>query len=124
MSDKNLVWFLNNGDCYDSLRELIFINDSQVGDTVFYGEKCYLAPTRFINAHHVQVHITTIVKHLLMEFEFDELHHSFAINVSDEAEQELSELLNSWYMKHLNQYLYTIHNTKEYVVTEADMMLW
>jgi hypothetical protein len=42
-------------------------------------------------------------------------------DVSAEAKQELNDLLKSWMEKHVTVNFYTVHDVREYVLTEEDL---
>lgn len=114
----NIVW--STGEEYyvfDSLDDLIkYDDDIKAGDIVYYGEKGFLAPESFVKTKDV----LNIIEERLYAY-FGEGADGFAELVEGGAEQELNDLLKAWASKYLVPHFYGVENTKEYIVTEADI---
>ncbi len=51
----------------------------------------------------------------------DEYADGFMDDITPEAKQELNDLLKSWMEKHVTINFYTVHDVREYTLTEADL---
>lgn len=116
MSVENVKWSADGETYnYDSLSELLDCNDDiEAGRVVYFGEASRPGTT-WIDADDVI--------EMIGERAYDvggESAECFP-EVSPEAIVELSQLLVVWQAKHCQPTFWTIPNSQQYVVTEADM---
>lgn len=118
MSDLE-AWSTNNKDFnYSSLEDLIDSNSGElaVGQTIYVGDGRKPKLSEFCDADNVI--------ELMQNRGFDigdEYADSFMDDVSVEAKQELNDLLKSWMEKHVTINFYTVHDVREYVLSEEDL---
>ena len=113
------AWSTNNEDFnYQSLEDLINSNSGEleVGQTVYVGDGKRPELSELCNADKVIELIE--IRGCDIGGEYAE---GFMDNISSEAEQELEELLKSWMEKHVTINFYTVHDVREYVLTENDL---
>ncbi|WP_395503073.1 hypothetical protein [Ectopseudomonas mendocina] len=117
------IWSANGEDWHNylSLDELIQETDCDLvkisaGDEVFIGTKAYPDPASFVDIHDV---LTCMYENAINS------DHAEWVDrwpsPSDEAKQELSDLLESWARKHCSTDFYLIDSVRTYAVTEADI---
>ena len=100
---------------YDSLDELIAMDDDlEAGRTVYYGEAEAIG-TNFVDADDV---IEDIANRAYAE---GGEHAEDFPDVSAEAKKELDDFLIAWQAKYCVPTFYRIRNVKEYTITEADI---
>lgn len=113
------AWSTNNEDFnYSSLEDLIDSNSGElaVGQTVYVGDGRKPKLSEFCDANDVIEMMQNRACDIGGEYA-----ESFMDDVSGEAVQELDDLLKSWMEKHVTVNFYTVHNVREYVLTEDDL---
>jgi hypothetical protein len=113
------AWSTNNEDFnYGSLEDLIDSNSSElaVGQTIYVGDGRQPKYSEFCDANDV----IELMQNRGYEIG-GEYADSFMDDVSAEAKQELNDLLKSWMEKHVTVNFYTVHDVREYVLTEEDL---
>jgi hypothetical protein len=115
------AWSTNNEDFnYSSLEDLIDSNSGElaVGQTVYVGDGRKPKLSEFCDADDVI--------ELMQNRGYDiggEYADSFMDDVAPEAKQELNDLLTSWMENHVTINFYTVHDVREYVLTEKDLQV-
>lgn len=113
------AWSTNNEDFrFSSLEDLIDSNSGEleVGQTVYVGDGRKPKLSEFCDANDVI--------ELMQNRGYDiggEFADGFMDDVSMEEKQELNDLLTSWMEKHVTINFYTVHDVREYVLTEVDL---
>lgn len=113
------AWSTNNEDFrYSSLEDLIDSNSGEltVGQTVYVGDGRKPKMSEFCDANDVI--------ELMQNRCYDiggEYADGFMDDISVEEKQELNELLKNWMEKHVAIDFYTVHDVREYVLTEEDL---
>ena len=113
------AWSTNNEDFnYQSLEDLINSNSGEleVGQTVYVGNGRKPKISEFCDADDV----IELIQNRVYELGDDDA-GELMNEISPEAEIELGELLKSWMEKHVTINFYTVHDVREYVLTENDL---
>lgn len=113
------AWSTNNEDFrYSSLEDLIDSNSGEfeAGQTVYVGEGRRPKVSEFCDADDVI--------EMMQNRAYDiggEYADGFMDDISAEEKQELNDLLKNWMDKHVSIDFYTVHDVREYVLTEEDL---
>lgn len=120
MSEKSKVWSVDGDEfCYESLHRLVDSNIGQfdVGDTVYFGTARPPRFSEFCDASDVIELITDRGNDFGGEYA-----DGFMDDVSDEAERELTKLLEEWMRANVTVNFFQISDVREYVLTEDDLL--
>lgn len=100
---------------FDSLGELLDSDTFEVGQTVYFGEKAAVNPTRWVDVD--------IVLDALGDRAYDYVGEAASDypDVSQEARDELEALLSAWVAKHAQPSFYAVKNITEYTITQQDI---
>lgn len=113
------AWSTNNEDFrYSSLEDLIDSNSGElaVGQTIYVGEGRRPKLSEFCDANDV------IEQMQNRGYDIgDEYADGFMDDISPDAKTELDGFLKSWMEKHVTINFYTVHDVREYVLTEEDL---
>jgi hypothetical protein len=119
ISEKE-TWSVDNENFrYDSLRELIDNNEGQFnpGDTVYVGVPKPPLLSELFDADDVIS--------LLIDRGYDiagEFADDFMSDVTEQAKQELTELMHTWMEKHVTVDFFTVESVREYILTQEDLL--
>lgn len=120
MSDKTPeIYWSEDGETfsYDSVHELLQVHSNMsAGEVVHFGEAYRPDPAGWVDQEDVI--------DLLMERAYDdcgEHAENYMDGTSKAARDELDELLAGWFRKHAQPEFWKIKNTKQYVLTQADI---
>lgn len=100
---------------FDSLSELLDSGSFEVGQTVYFGEKAAVNPTRWVDVD--------IVLDALGDRAYDQIGEAASDypDVSQEARDELEALLGAWVAKHAQPTFYAVKKITEYTITQEDI---
>lgn len=117
LNNPDLCWSADESDfSADSLGELLDNNDDiNIGDVVYYAEKKPPSAYDLCDADLVLEQIQCSADDIGGEYAED-----FS-DVSQEAKDELGNILAAWVTKHCNINFWTVKNIKEYIVTADDI---
>jgi hypothetical protein len=104
---------------YDSLEELL----DNYGDAISYGSTVYVGDKVDASKDTLRLVDADDIIDMMSERAWDnfgECAEDYPI-VSEEARQELNDMLKGWTEKHCKPSFYWIKNVREYVVTEEDV---
>jgi hypothetical protein len=113
------AWSTNNEDFnYSSLEDLMDSNSGElaVGQKVYVGDERRPKYSEFCDANDVI--------EMMQNRGYDiggEFADGFMDDISPDAKTELDEFLKSWMEKHVAINFYTVHDVREYVLTEEDL---
>lgn len=110
-------WSVDGSDfSYTSLDDLLDGNDDiEVGRVVHVGEPVHPDPAEFVDAGDVIDLIAT------RAYDIGHEHAEDFPDLSDDAKAELDALLKEWIAKHCTVTFYEVENSREYVITAADL---
>jgi len=113
------AWSTNNEDFnYNSLDDLVNSNSGEleVGQVVYVGEGRRPKLSELCDADDVI--------EMMQNRAYDiggEYADGFMDDISAEEKQALNDLLQTWMEKHVSIDFYTVHDVREYVLTEEDL---
>lgn len=114
MNNENIVWS-TDGETFnfDTLYEAI--DDQEVGDTIYYGEKVEVKPQHLMTANYIIETIGDNAYDIVGEFA-----DGFP-DISPMAHLELDMFLKEWMDKYCKPTFYSVKNVKEHIVTQEDI---
>ncbi len=118
--EQETVWSVDGDEfCYESLHCLIDSNigNFDVGDTVYFGTARKPPLSNFCDASDVIELITDRGNDFGGEYA-----DGFMDDVSDEAERELTKLLEEWMEANVTVNFFRVFDVRKYVLTEEDLL--